>query len=116
MLVAGADPLVTKRDLERRLRGRERLVRCCVDLGSESYDTLTNAEEAHRWLRQKKYESIRLITSDWHMRRAGYEFDRALGNRYTIVRDAVRTEPGFRTLFEEYNKFVLRRLTVPFDR
>ncbi|WP_310468496.1 YdcF family protein [Sphingomonas sp.] len=112
LLVAGADPLVTKPDLVRRLGGREKLLRCCVDLGSESVDTRSNAEEAERWLAKHKYRSLRLITSDWHMRRARYEFGRVLGQRYTIVPDAVRSEPRFSTLFGEYNKYVLRRLAV----
>jgi uncharacterized SAM-binding protein YcdF (DUF218 family) len=112
LLVAGADPLVTKPDLVRRLGGREQLLRCCVDLGSESVDTRSNAEEAERWLARHKYRSLRLITSDWHMRRARYEFSRVLGSRYTVVPDAVRSEPRFTTLFGEYNKYVLRRIAV----
>lgn len=115
LLVAGADPLVTKQDLIERLGGQARLVRCCVDLGSESVDTRSNAEEAQRWLARHDFRSVRLITSDWHMRRAGYEFARVLGGRYRVVRDAVRTEPGFATLFAEYNKYVLRRLSVWLD-
>lgn len=115
VLVAGADPLVTKGDLIERLGGKARLVRCCVDLGSESVDTRSNAEEAQRWLARHRYKSVRLITSDWHMRRAAYEFRRVLGGRYEVVRDAVRTEPGFATLFAEYNKYLLRRAAVWLD-
>jgi len=115
MLIAGADPSVTKADLIRRLGGNKRLVNCCVDLGSESVDTRSNAEEAGRWLAKHRYKSLRLITSDWHMRRARYEFRRVLGRDYKLVADAVRTEPGFLTLFAEYNKYVLRRLAVWLD-
>jgi len=49
------------------------------------------------------------------MRRARYEFRRVLGPDYKLVADAVRTEPGFLTLFAEYNKYVLRRLAVWLD-
>ena len=112
LLVAGADPLVTKADIARRIKGSTALVKCCLDLGSESVDTRSNAEEAGRWLAQHRFRSVRLITSDWHMRRARYEFHKVLGRRYEIVTDAVRTEPSFLTLFGEYNKYVLRRLAV----
>ena len=115
LLVAGADPAVTKADLVERLGGKGRLVRCCVDLGSESVDTRSNAEEARRWLARHRYTSLLLVTSDWHMRRARYEFGRALGDGYRIVPDAVRTEPGLKTLFAEYNKYLLRRLSVGMD-
>lgn len=112
LLVAGADPLVTKADIARRIGKREKLIRCCVDLGSESVDTRSNAEEAQRWLEQHKFRSLRLITSDWHMRRARYEFSKELGSGYRVQQDAVRSEPGLLTLFGEYNKYVLRRIAV----
>ena len=112
LLIAGADPSVTKADLARRLGGNRKLIKCCVDLGSESVDTRSNAEEAARWLAAHHFTSVRLITSDWHMRRARYEFRKLLGGKVRIVPDAVRSEPSFLTLFGEYNKYVLRRIAV----
>jgi uncharacterized SAM-binding protein YcdF (DUF218 family) len=112
LLVAGADPSVTMADIARRVGRSGGMLKCCVDLGSESVDTRSNAEEAARWLAQHRFGSVRLITSDWHMRRARYEFGRVLGPKFPIVTDAVRTEPSFVTLFGEYNKYVLRRLAV----
>jgi uncharacterized SAM-binding protein YcdF (DUF218 family) len=115
LLVAGVDPSVTKPDLARRIPGSGPWLACCIDLGSESVDTRSNAEEAGRWLARHKYKSVRLITSDWHMRRARYEFQKVLGSKYQLTTDAVRTEPSFLTLFGEYNKYVLRRLAVWVD-
>ena len=112
LLVAGVDPSVTKPDLARRIPGSRSWLGCCVDLGSESVDTRSNAEEAGRWLAQRHFKSVRLITSDWHMRRARYEFEKVLGGKYRLVTDAVRSEPRFLTLFGEYNKYVLRRIAV----
>ncbi len=115
LLIAGADPSVRKEDLMRRLGGSRRLAACCVDLGSESVDTRSNADEAKRWLERRKYTSLRVVTSDWHMRRAEYEFRHTLGKDYRIVFDAVKTEPGLMTLFAEYNKYLLRRISVWLD-
>jgi uncharacterized SAM-binding protein YcdF (DUF218 family) len=112
LLIAGADPAVTKQDLARGIPGSSSRMKCCVDLGSESVDTRSNAEEANRWLAKHHFRSLRLITSDWHMRRARYEFRKVLGGKYELVIDAVRTEPSFLTLFGEYNKYVIRRLAV----
>jgi uncharacterized SAM-binding protein YcdF (DUF218 family) len=112
LLVAGVDPAVTKPDLARRIPGSRPWLACCVDLGSESVDTRSNAEEAGRWLAKHDYQSVRLITSDWHMRRARYEFQKVLGGKYRLVTDGVRTEPSLLTLFGEYNKYLLRRLAV----
>ena len=55
LLVAGVDPAVTKSDIARRVPGKRRLVTCCVDLGSESVDTRSNAEEAARWLDRRRF-------------------------------------------------------------
>jgi uncharacterized SAM-binding protein YcdF (DUF218 family) len=115
LLIAGADPSVRKEDLVRRLGGKRSLFACCVDLGSESVDTRSNADEARRWLERRRYTSLRLVTSDWHMRRARYEFEQTLGDKYRITFDAVRTEPGLMTLFSEYNKYLLRRMSVWLD-
>jgi uncharacterized SAM-binding protein YcdF (DUF218 family) len=106
---------VTKADIARRIGGSWKLLACCVDLGSESVDTRSNAEETGRWLARHHFHSVRLITSDWHMRRARYEFGKVLGSKYRITTDAVRSEPPFLTLFGEYNKYVLRRLAVLAD-
>ena len=115
MLIAGADPSVTKNDLAARLGGRQALLDCCVDLGSESVDTRSNAEEAKRWLDAHGYRSLTLVTSDWHMTRAEYEFRSQLGRRYELTPDSVRTEPNLMTLFAEYNKYLLRRMAVWLD-
>jgi uncharacterized SAM-binding protein YcdF (DUF218 family) len=115
MLISGTDPSVTKADLARRLGGSRRLLGCCVDLGSESVDTRSNAEETKRWLDKHRYKSFRLVTSDWHMRRARYEFRRVMKGNYVTVPDAVRSEPHFITLFSEYNKLLLRRVAVVFE-
>ena len=112
LLVDGVDPAVTKADLAHRIPGSAQWFACCVDLGSESVDTRSNAEEATRWLETRGYRSLRLITSDWHMRRGLYEFHRALPRKYTVVPDAVATEPSLVTLFGEYNKYVLRRIAA----
>jgi uncharacterized SAM-binding protein YcdF (DUF218 family) len=115
MLISGTDPSVTKKDLARRLGANGKLLGCCVDLGSESVDTRSNAEETKRWLDKHHYKSFRLVTSDWHMRRARYEFRRVMKGKYKLVPDAVRTEPHFVTLFSEYNKLLLRRVAVIFE-
>ena len=64
LLISGADPSVTKADLARRVLGSAALLSCCVDLGSESVDTRSNAEETGRWLAKHRFHSLRLITSD----------------------------------------------------
>ena len=49
---------------------------CCVALGHEAYDTLGNAHETARWMRQQGYHSLRLVTAWYHMPRSLLEFTR----------------------------------------
>jgi len=115
MLISGADPSVTRADLAERLGpGTMKTLRCCVDLGSEAVDTRSNAEEARRWVKARGYRSLRLVTSDWHMRRAAYEFHGDLPDT-RIIEDAVPTRPRLITLFAEYNKYLLRRASLWLD-
>lgn len=115
MFISGVDPSVRKADLVARIGGKRQMFDCCVDLGSESVDTRSNADESKRWLDRHSYKSFRLVTSDWHMHRALYEFRRQMGDGYTIIPDAVRTQPNFTTLFAEYNKYLLRRVSIWLD-
>jgi uncharacterized SAM-binding protein YcdF (DUF218 family) len=115
MLVSGADPSVTRADLARRLGpGTLRTLRCCVDLGSEAVDTRSNAEEARRWMVRRGYRSVRLVTSDWHMLRAAYEFRQDMPD-VRFIEDAVPTRPSLWLLFLEYNKYLLRRAALWLD-
>ena len=112
LLVAGVDPSVTKPDLARRIKGSRSWGAGGGGHGRRTRDTRANPQEARPWLAGHNYKSVRLITSDWHMRRARYEFDKVLGSKYALTTDAVRTEPSFLTLFGEYNKYLLRRIAV----
>ena len=60
------------------------------------------------------YKSVRLVTSDWHMRRARFELERALDGSTTIVPDAVRSDASLAVLLREYNKYLFRRVAVLF--
>ena len=52
---------------------------------------------------------LRLVTTDWHMRRAAGELDRTLPGHVTVVRDAVPSHPDLGTLFLEYHKLIASR-------
>ena len=107
MLVSGVDRRVRFVDLAEAYSIRPDLLRQ-VDLGRFAVDTRSNAQETAAWINAHHYSSIRLVTTDWHMRRARYELRQVLGG-IRVVRDAVPSEPGLTTLLREYNKYLLRR-------
>jgi uncharacterized SAM-binding protein YcdF (DUF218 family) len=109
MLVTGVDRRVKAKELANIQGAPPALVACCVDLGREAVDTRSNGEETARWIARHRYKSVRLVTTDWHMRRARFELEQATGGQVDILADAVRSNPGFATLLREYHKYLLRR-------
>lgn len=112
MLITGVARAVKPHELALTHGAPLRLFQCCVDLGREAVDTRSNGAETARWIKQRKFRSVRLVTTDWHMRRARFELEHAIGDNVTIVPDAVTSEAGLFTLLTEYNKYVIRRFAV----
>ena len=106
MLVTGVDVDVKPREFAVEYEVPPRLMACCVTLGFAALDTRGNARETARWAAENKVRSIRLVTSDWHMRRAAQELAGTLPGDITVLRDAVRTEPSLWILFLEYHKLI----------
>jgi uncharacterized SAM-binding protein YcdF (DUF218 family) len=112
MLVSGVGVAVRPVDLAVQYPGRAPLFACCIDLGREAVDTRSNADEVANWVKKRRFRTVRLITTDWHMPRAGFEIERQVGGAARVYEDAIESHPRFQTLFVEYNKYLLRRAAV----
>lgn len=106
LLISGVAREVKPRELAAEYRRPQKLFDCCIALGFEAEDTRSNATEVASWVARRNYKTVRLVTTDWHMRRAEYEIGRAVGGKVTIIPDAVRSRPSFSTLFREYHKYL----------
>ncbi len=113
MFVSGVDPSVREVELAAVQKAPPKLFACCIDLGKQAIDTASNATETAAWLKRHKYQSVRLVTNDWHMARARFELERVVGPDMPIISDAVETEPGMTILLIEYNKLIARRIAAP---
>jgi len=113
LLVSGVGKDVREHEFRAEYGVSRKLMRCCVTLDFESTDTIANSLEASIWLAEHNYETVRLVTSDWHMRRAAYELDRVRPGDVAVIRDAVHTQPSLRILFLEYHKLLARLLPLP---
>jgi uncharacterized SAM-binding protein YcdF (DUF218 family) len=108
MLISGVDRDVKPAELAIQYKDAARIFDCCVDLGFRAVDTRSNALETARWVKRHNVKSVRLVTNNWHMRRARFELDQAMPSDIRIVNDAVPAAPTFKVLFKEYTKFLLR--------
>ena len=115
MLVSGVDREVRPREFEAEYKVPRRLMNCCVTLGYESVDTRSNAREVAKWIAAARLKSVRLVTTDWHMRRAALEISRQVPPDVVLVRDSVTSHSPLRVLFLEYNKWLARLLLWMWD-
>lgn len=111
LFVSGVDRDVKPHEFAIEYKVTPAEMACCVQLGFDATDTRTNGNETARWITVNKIKSIRLVTNDWHMRRAQYELARVLPAGITVLPDAVQTEPSLRILFTEYHKLIARRIS-----
>ncbi len=106
MFVSGVDREVKPREFAAQYKVPRAEMACCVVLGFTALDTRGNALEAADWIKGGGYHSLRLVTSDWHMRRSAGEFGEVLPPNVRVVKDAVPTRPSLGMLFLEYNKLL----------
>ena len=70
VLISGVNREVRRQELRALTPGSTKLFNCCVDLGFEAEDTIGNAQEIAAWAGAKNYDSLIVVTSDYHMPRA----------------------------------------------
>lgn len=95
-------------------------IACCVTLGHKARHTVGNAAEIADWASRDGLSSIRLVTANYHMSRAGLEVSRAVPILKIIPHPVFPDEvhigawwlwPGTASLlFLEYHKFLLAKL------
>ena len=113
LLVTGVDPEVKPGEFAAEFEVSDEIMECCVTLGFAATDTRGNAQETAQWAQANGIKSLRLVTSDWHMRRASAELRRELPDDVKLVKDAVRSEPSLWMLFVEYHKWLVSRSVGP---
>lgn len=79
LFISGVPPQVSKEDILRKMApdikeipGSQILKQ--IALGTQALNTTQNAVETTAWLREKNYHEIILVTANYHMWRAMYEF------------------------------------------
>lgn len=106
MLVTGVDRNVTPDEFAAEFGVPMQWMDCCITLGYSALDTRGNANETARWVTERGVRTLRLVTTDWHMRRVRGELRRVLSDDIVIAEDAVASQPSFSTLFLEYHKLI----------
>jgi uncharacterized SAM-binding protein YcdF (DUF218 family) len=125
LLITGAHPATTSREITRLMPRYERWIGCCVDLDHSAMNTFGNAAETRRWLKSRSFESLIVVTSNYHMPRAMAELGHAVPDveliPHPVVSDKLRAEPWWQSpatvklLLSEYVKYTVVKIRTRFD-
>jgi uncharacterized SAM-binding protein YcdF (DUF218 family) len=116
LLISGVHPTNAASDISRSLSDNQSLLNCCVDLDRSAVNTRSNAAETRRWVHERGFKSLIVVTSNYHMPRAIVELSHAMPDikliPFAVVGDKWRDEPWWtsgatvRLLLSEYVKYV----------
>src|ERR1700760_2930201 len=122
LLISGVHPTNDVSDISRSLPDNQSLLTCCVDLDRSAVNTRSNAAETRRWVRERNFKSLIVVTSNYHMPRAIVELSHAMPDvtliPFAVVGDKWREEPWWtsgatmRLLLSEYVKYVAVEMRV----
>lgn len=125
LLITGVHRLTSEREIARLKPGYGRVFACCVDLDRSALNTIGNATETRRWVNERGFKSIIVVTSNYHMPRAMAELRHQLPDialiPFPVVGDQLRASwsngPTLRLLFWEYVKYTVAvgRMWLPFQ-
>ena len=114
LLISGVNRNVKQEDLIKLAGGPDEVWACCVDIGYLAETTRGNAEETAAWAYELGYDSLIIVTSDYHMPRSLLVLERAMPDVDLLawpvrtVKDpsAIWTDPdSFRGVFMEWAKW-----------
>jgi uncharacterized SAM-binding protein YcdF (DUF218 family) len=123
LLISGVHPTNDAADISRSLPDNQSaLMNCCVDLDHSAVNTRSNAAGTRRWVHERGFKSLIVVTSNYHMPRAIVELSHAMPDvtliPFVVVGDKWRDEPWwtsgttFRLLLSEYVKYVAAEARV----
>jgi len=125
VLITGVHRTTSAREIARLTALNERIFACCVDLDRSALNTLGNAIETRRWVRERSITALIVVTSNWHMPRAMAELSHQLPDvqliAYPVVSERIKSEPWWssestaRLLLSEYLKYVFAVLRMHLD-
>lgn len=117
LLISGAHPSTTPTQIRKVTAASPDLFKCCVDIGYDAIDTIGNANEISRWIRDHGYRSVLVVTNNYHMPRSLHELRRADPQTefipYPVINSDLTRKAWFadpdvlRTMLSEYGKVVL---------
>src|SRR4029450_12302328 len=70
LLITGVHRATSSKEIARLTPLYTKYFNCSIDLDRTALNTLVNALETRRWAREHNFNSLIVVTSNWHMARA----------------------------------------------
>jgi uncharacterized SAM-binding protein YcdF (DUF218 family) len=125
LLITGVHRATSSREIARITPLYSKYFTCCIDLDRSALNTFGNALETKRWARGHNFNSLIVVTSNWHMPRAMAELAHQLPDvtliAFPVISEKVKTEPWWsntdtaRLLLGEYLKYVFALMRMRLD-
>ena len=119
LLISGVNPTTRRGEIARLMPEHERWFSCCVDI-DHSATTIGNAKETRQWAKARGFQSLIVVTANFHIPRAlvelGHELPDVTLVPYGVVSEKMRIEAWWenpetaRLLFLEYLKYIVARI------
>lgn len=120
LLISGVNAGTKAADIQAMHSDRAYLFACCIDLERVAADTIGNAAETAKWVKENDYKSLIIVTSAYHMPRSMLEYHRQLANTkltpYPVPLDSINRDEWWknadtlRFMLNEYMKYLGARL------
>lgn len=108
IFISGIHEDTTLEDIQALYDGKHGELPCCIELGYQAGDTRGNALESAEWVSNNNVQSVRLVTSDYHLPRAVMEFSFAAGEVTIYSHPVKRLQDTKRhmNILREYHKVI----------
>ena len=126
LLISGVNERTSRDEIARLNPSQRHWIDCCVDLDYRARNTIGNAIETRRWMRQHRFASVAVVTSNYHMPRTLVEIEHALEKDevvlpYPVIGDGFDIERWWaepaaaRLVAAEYVKFLAAWVRTRFE-
>ena len=125
LLISGVHRDTRAREIARLTPVYAKYFACCIDLDRSALNTFGNALETKHWAREHNFNSLIVVTSNWHMPRAMAELEHQLPDvtliSFPVISPKVKDQPWWsnldtaRLLFAEYLKYLFVLARMHFD-
>jgi uncharacterized SAM-binding protein YcdF (DUF218 family) len=116
LLISGVHRATSSSEIARVTPLYSKYFKCCIDLDRSALNTYGNATETKRWVHEHDFNSLIVVTSNWHMPRAMVELHHQLPDvvliPYPVISEHMKNESWWangdtvRLLTGEYFKFL----------